>query len=118
MAQGSPFVELVEGLDFDITTLHNESVVGDFLGYPITKDGKAVAREKIRDFWDLVYIPLPFNKITQLARDPDRYVILVAGGERKLESIASAIRGRLISVLITDSKVAKELLELRSEGLL
>jgi DNA-binding transcriptional regulator LsrR (DeoR family) len=112
----SSFVELVESLDFDITSLLNEGVIGDLIGYPITKDGREVAKEKIKNFWNLVYIPLPFSKLVQLARDPGRYVVLVAGGEKKLESIAAAIRGRLFNVLVTDSKIAQTLLEWKDRG--
>lgn len=116
MGKNSPFVELAESLDFDTKALLNEGVIGDLLGHPITKDGKTVAKGKIKGFWHLVYIPLPFPKLVQLVKDSSRYVILVAGGGRKLESIAAAIRGRLFNVLITDSQIAKTLLEWEEGG--
>ena len=127
--EGSTFAEWVEDVGLDIETLKKAEVVGDFIGHLIkkngsevteedfedcltTKDGGKVKKNTIYNFKDLVSVPLDIKDIQDIVNknDPDKFVMLVAGDDRKLDSIRACLDGKLCNVLITDHKVAKELL--------
>jgi DNA-binding transcriptional regulator LsrR (DeoR family) len=68
---------------------------------PFDRDGQPVD-----DAWNRRVVGLTLD---QISRIPTR--VVAAGGPEKAEAILAAIRGRLVSVLITDEHVAKALLE-------
>lgn len=78
--------------------------VGDLAGRFFDRDGQPVDDE-----WNRRVVGLTLE---QISRIPTR--VVAAGGPEKVEAIMAAIRGRLVSVLITDEHVAKALLA-RSE---
>ena len=118
MKEGATFSALVQSLEFDPKILIDEGIIGDFMGHPITDEGKGLERSKLDrvGFRSLVTLPMPLSTVAKLAKDPKRFVILAAGGEKKLNSVAAALRGRLFNVLITDVNVATALLEMRETG--
>ena len=111
---GSGFRELMEGFGFNYDDLLNKGVIGDFVGHPITKDGEQVVKEETR--YSRYVLPMPLAEIACMAESPERFVILAAGGKKKLEAIAAALHGKLCNVLITDNKSAESLLQLHEKG--
>jgi DNA-binding transcriptional regulator LsrR (DeoR family) len=75
--------------------------VGDLAGRFFDRDGQPVDDE-----WNRRVVGLTLD---QISRIPTR--VVAAGGPEKVEAILAAVRGRLVSVLITDEYVAKALLE-------
>jgi DNA-binding transcriptional regulator LsrR (DeoR family) len=72
---------------------------------PICKDGsqnKAV-EDKL--------IAIKLDDFRQIARQQNRYVIAIAGGEHKREAIEAALANPYFNVLVTDEKIARYLLQ-------
>jgi len=116
--KGSTFAEWVDDVRFDITKLMDEGAIGDFIGHPIDRDGENVEGESIKAFNRLVVslIDIEATKKIVSKNDPAQFVILAAGGYRKLDSISACLRGTLCNVLVTDHEVAKDLLDLYEKG--
>lgn len=108
----STFAALVKNIGLDPNLLKNEGVIGDFIGYPITYEGTVIDAEIAKNFFDLVYFPLSFSRISQLAKDNSKRIILTAGGRKKIHTIAALLKGGLMNVLITDDKSATLLLKM------
>ena len=49
--------------------------------------------------------------VRQIARQQDRYVIAIAGGEHKREAIEAALAKPYFNVLVTDERIARYLLD-------
>jgi len=111
---GLSFRSLMEGLGFKYDDLLNKGVIGDFVGHPITKDGKQVVKEETK--YSRYVLPMPLAEIARMAESLERFVVLAAGGQKKLDAIAAVLHGRLCNILITDNKSAESLLKLREEG--
>lgn len=77
--------------------LRKINAVGDILGSWFDADG------------NLVYEELSKRIISAPVKTPGK-TIAIAGGLHKVKAIKGALRGKLIDVLITDERVAKELL--------
>lgn len=85
----------------ELNRVIEHGAVGDLAGRFFDSDG-----QPIEDEWDRRVIGL---MLPQISRIPTR--VVAAGGPEKVEAILAAIRGRLVSVLITDEHVATTLLE-------
>ncbi len=86
--------------DAELTELIEHKAVGEIIGWAFDKDGnilKQATNQKIAS------IPL-----ADLAALP---VIAVSGGANKVKAITAALRGKLISGLITDEETAKAILQ-------
>jgi deoxyribonucleoside regulator len=97
-------VKLLEEGEITSTELNRvieSGAIGDLAGRFFTAEGAP-----IEDDWDsrVVGLTLP-----QISRIPTR--VVAAGGTDKVDAILAAVRGRLVSVLITDEKAAGALLE-------
>lgn len=88
----------------ELNRVIGHGAVGDLAGRFFDRDGQPVDDE-----WNRRVIGLTLE---QISRIPTR--VVAAGGPEKVEAIMAAIRGRLVSVLITDQHVASALLA-RSE---
>lgn len=88
----------------ELNRVIGHGAVGDLAGRFFDHDGQPVDDE-----WNRRVIGLTLE---QISRIPTR--VVAAGGPEKVEAIMAAIRGRLVSVLITDQHVASALLA-RSE---
>jgi deoxyribonucleoside regulator len=85
----------------ELNRVIEHGAVGDLAGRFFDRDGQPVDDE-----WNRRVVGLTLD---QISRIPTR--VVAAGGPEKAEAILAAIRGRLVSVLITDEHVAKALLE-------
>jgi deoxyribonucleoside regulator len=85
----------------ELNRVIEHGAVGDLAGRFFDRDGQPVDDE-----WNRRVVGLTLE---QISRIPTR--VVAAGGPEKAEAILAAIRGRLVSVLITDEHVAKALLE-------
>jgi deoxyribonucleoside regulator len=85
----------------ELNRVIEHGAVGDLAGRFFDRDGQPVDDE-----WNRRVVGLTLD---QISRIPTR--VVAAGGPEKVEAILAAIRGRLVSVLITDEHVAKALLE-------
>jgi lsr operon transcriptional repressor len=85
----------------ELSRVIEHGAVGDLAGRFFDSEG-----QPIEDEWDRRIIGLT---LSQISRIPTR--VVAAGGLEKTEAILAAIRGRLVSVLITDERVATALLE-------
>ena len=72
---------------------------------PIRKDGEQ--NKKIED----KLIAIKLDDFRKIARQQDRYVIAIAGGEHKREAIEAALAKPYFNVLVTDERIARYLLE-------
>jgi DNA-binding transcriptional regulator LsrR (DeoR family) len=90
----------------ELSRVIEHGAVGDLAGRFFDHDGRA-----IEDEWDQRVIGLT---LPQISRVPVR--VVAAGGLEKTEAILAAVRGGLVSVLITDEHVAKALLETATTG--
>ena len=81
--------------------LIRKGAVGYLCGYFVDKNGN-----KLSDPINDKIIGISFEDLKKVP-----YVIAVAGGLDKTNSILAALRGKLIHCLITDSRIAKKLLE-------
>jgi deoxyribonucleoside regulator len=72
---------------------------------PIRKDG--TQNKKVED----KLIAIKLDDFRKIAKQQDRYVIAIAGGEDKREAIEAALANPYFNVLVTDEKIARYLLD-------
>ncbi|MEZ5823637.1 MAG: sugar-binding domain-containing protein [Geminicoccaceae bacterium] len=84
----------------DLSELLDAGAVGEIASWPFDRDGEPIQNELTQR---LAGLPID--------RSPDVTRIGVAGGGRKVEAIHAALRGRLITGLITDEITAGLILE-------
>jgi DNA-binding transcriptional regulator LsrR (DeoR family) len=89
--------------DAEISELQARGAVGDIALRFFDAQGRPIEHEINERV-----VGLDLEQIRRLPR-----VIGVAGGPQKLEAIRGALRGRLISTLVTDEHTATRLLEAR-----
>jgi len=87
--------------EVESASLKQKGIVGDILGQFYDKDGNKITHET-----DKRIIAQDVEKIKSRGN-----VIAVAGGVHKTKAILAALKGGYVNTLITDEKVAKELLE-------
>ena len=58
-------------------------------------------------------IAIKLDDFRQMAKQHDRYVIAIAGGEHKREAIEAALAKPYFNVLVTDERIARYLLDRR-----
>jgi DNA-binding transcriptional regulator LsrR (DeoR family) len=84
--------------------LKKRGIVGDICSYFFNREGNIVRYYKSN------VVGINVEKLKQIP-----LVVGIAGGEGKAEAIYSALRGRLINVLVTDEKCAKAILKLSED---
>lgn len=94
-------VEQGEMTPAELSRVVERGAVGDIAGRFFDAAGQPVA-----DPWNQRVVGI---SLEQISRIPTR--VVAAGGPEKIEAIIAAIRGRLVSVLVTDERVAQVLLE-------
>ena len=72
---------------------------------PICKDGNQ--NKEVED----KLIAIKIDDFRQIAKQHDRYVIAIAGGEHKGEAIEAALANPYFNILVTDEKIARYLLD-------
>ncbi|MGC9157708.1 MAG: sugar-binding transcriptional regulator [Terracidiphilus sp.] len=85
--------------DAELSELLKQKAVGEIIGWTFDKDGKLLegaANERVAS------IPL-----SQLGKSE---IVAIAGGPSKVRPILGALRGRLITALVTDEMTAREIL--------
>jgi hypothetical protein len=102
-----PAVTVLEGLGVRERDLIATHVVADICYSFIDSNGKSVPK------WDL-FLALKVDQLRKMAADRAKTVIAVAGGPKE-KALRAVLKGNLINVLITDEKVAMNLLR-RSRG--
>jgi len=84
----------------EVDSLLKQGAVGDICSRIITHDGKICSPEL-----NSRTIGIELEELSK-----KRYSIAVAGGKEKLQAIHAGLRGHLFNILITDERVAEELL--------
>jgi len=88
------------GIDID-----KDQFVSESNYIPIRKDGTQhkEVEEKL--------IAIKLDDFRQIAKQQDRYVVAIAGGEHKREAVEAALAKSYFNVLVTDEKIARYLLD-------
>ena len=86
--------------DADLTELIEAGAVGEIAGAPFDADGRPLATS----------VDARVNGLRLASPADPRTVVGVAGGRAKVAALAAALRGRLLSGLVTDEEAAAELL--------
>jgi deoxyribonucleoside regulator len=88
------------GIDID-----KDQFVSESNYIPIRKDGTQhkEVEEKL--------IAIKLDDFRQIAKQQDRYVVAIAGGEHKREAVEAALAKPYFNVLVTDEKIARYLLD-------
>jgi DNA-binding transcriptional regulator LsrR (DeoR family) len=92
-----------------VKRLRQLGVVGEINYQPIDAEGRIVDRPELRALMHRV-LSVEGERLRELARRDDRWVIAVAGGRPKLDAVRGALRGRFVNVLVTDADCAAALL--------
>jgi DNA-binding transcriptional regulator LsrR (DeoR family) len=88
----------------ELTSLRQQGAVGDINLRYFDRQGQPVSQDL-----DRRTISLTIEEIHKLKR-----VVVIAGGRRKFEAIAAALRGSIPDVLVTDCTTARRLLKTRT----
>ena len=80
-------------------------MVGEINYQPFDATGRIVDRPELRVLMRRV-LSVEGERLQELSRRDDCYVIAVAGGRSKVDAIRGALRGGFINVLVTDQDVA------------
>lgn len=103
------FCSLAEAYGVSVRRLRELGVVGEINYQPFDAQGRLVDRPELRALMRRV-LSVSGERLQELSRREDRYVIAVAGGRAKTEAIRGALRGRFLNVLVTDEDVARAVL--------
>jgi DNA-binding transcriptional regulator LsrR (DeoR family) len=107
------FCTLAESYGVNVRRLRQLGVVGEINYQPFDAGGEIVDRLELRALMRRV-VSVGGDRLQALARRPDRYVVAIAGGAAKVESVRGALRGRFMNVLVTDEDCAAALLPPRT----
>jgi len=111
IAEQTPgFCSLAESYGVSVRRLRQLGVVGEINYQPFDAGGQIVDHPELRILMHRV-LSVDSGRLQALSRRDDRYVIAVAGGRAKSEAVRGAVRGRFMSVLVTDEDVASALLK-------
>jgi DNA-binding transcriptional regulator LsrR (DeoR family) len=106
IAEQTPgFCQLAEAYGVSVRTLRRLGVEGEINYQPFDAQGKVVDRPEIRPLARRM-LSVSADRLQALSRQEARHVIAVAGGRAKVSAIRGALRGRLLSVLVTDEDTA------------
>lgn len=95
--------------------LRKKGVMAEINFFPLYKDGTPLTESKkaekvLRDLANRI-VGVSLNRLKEMAKKPEKYVVAVSGGMEKVEAIKTALKGKYFNVLITDSYVAERILE-------
>lgn len=104
------FCSLAESYGVSVKRLREFGVVGEINYQPFDADGRIVDQPELRALMRRI-LSVSGERLQELSRRDDRYVIAVAGGKTKIEAVRGALRGRFMNVLVTDEDVAQAVLK-------
>jgi DNA-binding transcriptional regulator LsrR (DeoR family) len=104
------FCALAESYGVTVRRLREFGVVGEINYQPYDAEGRIVDQPELRVLMHRV-LSVSGERLQDLSRREDRYVIAVAGGRSKIDAVRGALRGRFMNVLITDEDVAQAVLK-------
>jgi deoxyribonucleoside regulator len=104
------FCALAESYGVTVRRLREFGVVGEINYQPFDVEGRIVDQPELRVLMHRV-LSVSGERLQDLSRREDRYVIAVAGGRSKIDAVRGALRGRFMNVLITDEDVAQAVLK-------
>lgn len=104
------FCALAESYGVSVRQLREFGVVGEINYQPFDAEGRIVDQPELRILMHRV-LSVSGERLQDLSRREDRYVIAVAGGRSKIDAVRGALRGRFMNVLITDEDVAQAILK-------
>jgi deoxyribonucleoside regulator len=111
IAEQTPgFCSLAESYGVSVRRLREFGVVGEINYQPFDAEGRIVDRPELRGLMRRV-LSVSGDRLQDLSRREDRYVIAVAGGRSKVEAVRGALKGRFMNVLVTDEDVAQAVLK-------
>lgn len=100
---GALGVDLLADVGITEKQMRAEGAIGDLAYCFLDKDGNC------KKEWEMLFLGLSLENYRQMAADPKKRVVLMAG-RHKDDPLRAALKGRLINVLITDETTAKTLL--------
>ena len=110
IAEQTPgFCSLAEAYGVSVKRLRQLGVVGEINYQPFDAAGRIVDHPELRPLTRRL-LSVDGARLQALSRDPNRYVIAVAGGKTKMDAVRGALAGRFMNVLVTDQDVAGALL--------
>ncbi|OLC14199.1 MAG: hypothetical protein AUH29_10885 [Candidatus Rokubacteria bacterium 13_1_40CM_69_27] len=104
------FCSLAESYGVSVKRLREFGIVGEINYQPFDAEGRIVDEPELRALMRRV-LSVGGERLQDLSRRDDRYVIAVAGGKSKIEAVRGALRGRFMNVLVTDEDVAQAVLK-------
>jgi DNA-binding transcriptional regulator LsrR (DeoR family) len=109
IAEDTPgFCRLAESSGISVRRLRRLGVVGEINYQPFDGEGRIVERSELRALMGRL-LSVDGQRLRELSRRRDRFVIAVAGGKAKRAAVAGALRGRFMNVLVTDAELAASL---------
>jgi DNA-binding transcriptional regulator LsrR (DeoR family) len=111
IAEQTPgFCALAESYGVSVKRLREFGVVGEINYQPFDVEGRIVDQPELQVLMHRV-LSVSGERLQDLSRREDRYVIAVAGGRSKIDAVRGALRGRFMNVLVTDEDVAQAVLK-------
>jgi DNA-binding transcriptional regulator LsrR (DeoR family) len=111
IAEQTPgFCSLAESYGVSVKRLREFGVVGEINYQPFDAEGHIVDQPELQILMHRV-LSVSGDRLQDLSRREDRYVIAVAGGRSKIDAVRGALRGRFMNVLVTDEDVAQAVLK-------
>jgi DNA-binding transcriptional regulator LsrR (DeoR family) len=111
IAEQTPgFCSLAESYGVSVKRLREFGVVGEINYQPFDAEGNIVDQPELQILMHRV-LSVSGDRLQDLSRREDRYVIAVAGGRSKIDAVRGALRGRFMNVLVTDEDVAQAVLK-------
>lgn len=104
----SRLIEIAQSCGMSFDDLENSGIIGDFLFSTINKEGEYVANCIERSCFRL-----DLSSLKKVSNNPQKKVILIAGGKEKFHVIRAGIYAnpKLFNVLVTDVNTAQLLLK-------
>ncbi len=111
IAEQTPgFCSLAESYGVSVKRLREFGVVGEINYQPVDEEGRIVDQPELRALMHRV-LSVEGERLQELSRREDRWVVAVAGGRSKIDAVRGALRGRFMNVLVTDEDVAQAVLK-------
>ncbi|MGH7325526.1 MAG: sugar-binding transcriptional regulator, partial [Candidatus Rokuibacteriota bacterium] len=103
------FCSLAEAYGVSVKRLREFGVVGEINYQPFDVEGRIVDQPELRALMRRL-LSVSGDRLQELSRREDRWIIAVAGGRPKIDAVRGALRGRFMNVLVTDEDVAQAVL--------
>lgn len=104
------FCSLAEAYGVSVKRLREFGVVGEINYQPFDAEGRIVDQPELRALMRRI-LSVSGDRLQELSRREDRWIIAVAGGRPKIDAVRGALRGRFMNVIVTDEDVAQAVLK-------